>query len=391
MTTHRIRRVLAALALLVALTGCSGMSASRSTPAVDPAAPPIRHVFIIMLENAKYETLYGVHPEFPFLADVLRPQGTLLSQFYGIGHWSLGNYLALLGGVSQTKDTQGDCIHYRDLIDPKPAPDGQVRAAGGCVYPAWVPALPTQLSAKHLTWKGYLQDMGNRPGREQPICGRPSTGLHDADLTQKAAPGDAYAARHNPFIYFASIRDTAACHTQVVPLTRLAQDLKSVNTTADFSYIAPNLCDDGHNRCPEGQDPDGWLKEWIPKITASPSYRNGMIIILADESVRDSRACCHEPSGPNVAYPGGPTKKLMDTQGHGEGGGRIGALILSPYVLAGGTSNVPYNDYSLLRSVENIFGVAHLGYAAQAGLRPFGPDVWHAAPSTRTTPPTPTH
>lgn len=385
MTARRRPRLLAMLAVLVlALAGCDRTPAA-SPPAGssgEPAAPPVRHVFVITLENAPYARVYGAHPDYPYLADVLRPQGMLLSQFYAIGHWSLGNYLALLGGVSQTKDTQGDCTHYRDLIDPTPAPNGQVKADGGCVYPAWVPALPTQLSATRLTWKGYMQDMGNTPGREQPTCGQPGTGPDDADLTQKAAPGDGYAARHNPFVYFASIRDTPACHTQVVPLTRLAADLASRTTTANYTFIAPNLCDDGHNQCPDGQNPDAWLKEWIPKITASPAYRDGLIIILADESKDDSRACCHQPSGPNLAYPGGPTTETMNADGHGQGGGRIGALILSPYVRPGGISEVPYNDYSLLRSVENIFGLPHLGYAAQAGLRAFGPDVWQPTPTT---------
>jgi hypothetical protein len=35
----------------------------------------------------------------------------------------------------------------------------------------------------------------------------------------------------------------------------------------------------------------------------------------------------------------------------------------------------PYNHYSLLRSIEDNFGLLHLGYAGQAGLQPFGPDV----------------
>jgi phosphatidylinositol-3-phosphatase len=39
-------------------------------------------------------------------------------------------------------------------------------------------------------------------------------------------------------------------------------------------------------------------------------------------------------------------------------------------------SNVPYNHYSLLRSIEDVFGLAHLGYAGQAGLASFGRDVF---------------
>jgi phosphatidylinositol-3-phosphatase len=54
-------------------------------------------------------------------------------------------------------------------------------------------------------------------------------------------------------------------------------------------------------------------------------------------------------------------------------------VVLSPYVKPGGVSLVPYNHYSLLRTVEAIFGLAPLGYAAAQGLQAFGPDVFTAA------------
>ena len=54
----------------------------------------------------------------------------------------------------------------------------------------------------------------------------------------------------------------------------------------------------------------------------------------------------------------------------GPGGGRIGAVVLSPYIQPGTVNATPYNHYSLLRSVEDIFGLGHLGYAGPA--RPEG-------------------
>jgi hypothetical protein len=49
----------------------------------------------------------------------------------------------------------------------------------------------------------------------------------------------------------------------------------------------------------------------------------------------------------------------------GRHGDRIGALLLSPLVKAGSTSETQYNHYALLRSLEDIFGLhEHLGYAA---------------------------
>jgi hypothetical protein len=63
---------------------------------------------------------------------------------------------------------------------------------------------------------------------------------------------------------------------------------------------------------------------------------------------------------------------------HGPGGGRIGAVLISPFIRPGTISDVPYNHYSLLLSVASIFGVAPLGFAAEKGLHPFGADVFNA-------------
>jgi hypothetical protein len=102
-----------------------------------------------------------------------------------------------------------------------------------------------------------------------------------------------------------------------------------------------------------------------------------MLAILFDEAGKDASACCGEQSGPNTPMPGG--------QDAGPGGGRTGAVLLSPFVRGGITSARAYNHYSLLRSLEDLFGLSHLGYAAAPGLRPFGRDVYRRCrPDART-------
>ena len=71
----------------------------------------------------------------------------------------------------------------------------------------------------------------------------------------------------------------------------------------------------------------------------------------------------------------------------GPGGGRTGTLVLSRYVTPGSTNDTPYNHYALLRSLEDLFGLSHLGYAGAAGLRPFGADVYNAPPPAAAPPP----
>ncbi len=231
-----------------------------------------------------------------------------------------------------------------------------------------------------------MEDLGNIPSREETSCGKPSLGRYSADMTQKAVAGDAYAARHNPFLYFGSVVDTPACAANVGPLSRLPQDLASVQSTPNFSFISPSLCNDGHDKTCVGQPAgtaaeDAWLRTWVTLITSSPAFReDGALFIVTDESDGDSNACCKEPSGPNVTSPGAPKTATKDQtfagSGDGKGGGLTGALVISPFVRPGSTSAIPYNHYSLLRSIEDLFGLAHLGYADMPGLKGFGRDVW---------------
>jgi phosphatidylinositol-3-phosphatase len=250
----------------------------------------------------------------------------------------------------------------------------------GCVYPNTVKTLPDQLEAAHLTWKGYMEDMGKDPRRERATCGHPPIGRRDETLIATAA--DKYAAKHDPFVYFHTIiDDQARCDTHVVNLSVLPKDLQSAATTPNYVFITPNLCNDGHDPlCIDGgpggfEAVDGFLREWVPRILASPAFKqDGLLVITFDESEgsgpEGSTACCGEKPLASARRPAGVL---------GPGGGRIGAVVLSPYIKAGTVSTVPYNHYSLLRTVEDIFGLGHLGYAAEPDLQSFGPDVFTRA------------
>ena len=333
--------------------------------------PPIRHVFVIVLENQGFDTTFNAHPRAPYLADTLRRAGAFLRQYYGTAHYSLGNYLAMIAGIAPTPKTQIDCPHFDDFVETGIARDGQP-IGDGCVYPAHVATITNQLEAKRLTWGGFMEDMGNDPTRESATCGHPEIGT--PDMTEQATPTDQYATKHNPFVYFHAIIDSASCKQHVVPLTRLEDALRSVDRTPNYTFIVPNLCHDGHDRpCSNGEpgsleSANAFLQHWVPRIMNSPAYRaDGLLIINFDEALTiDASACCGEPSGPNTIKPGV----------NGPGGGRTGAVLLSRFIKPGTVSNVPYNHYSLLRSVEDVFGLRHLGYAGQSGLVRFGRDVF---------------
>jgi phosphatidylinositol-3-phosphatase len=349
-------------------------------------------VFVIVLENQGYGATFGNPTADPYLAQTLPAQGALLESYYATGHASNDNYISLISGQPPNAQNQADCPQFDNFTGAIMLSNG-VETGTGCVYPAEVPNIGTQLSAKKLTWKGYMEDMGNAPNREAAACGHPA--LEATDETQKAVTGDGYATRHDPFVYFHSVIDeVTSCDKHVVALgsptgvmpaaalkgeTGLATDLASVTKTARFSFITPDLCDDGHDYpCtnePSGAsalaDIDAFLETWVPKITSSQAYReNGLLEIVFDEaSNSETEACCEEMPGPGSPLPGIT----------GPGGGRVGAVLLSPFIKPGTVSSTPYNHYSSLASWESLLGLGRLAYAASVPST-FGHDVFTAVP-----------
>jgi phosphatidylinositol-3-phosphatase len=366
-----VRFSLAVAALLVML----------AAPARADVLPPVKHVFVIVLENKDFDESFPTSgtPQAPYLARELTAKGQLLRQYFGTSHVSLGNYITMISGQAPNPDTQSDCnAGYKDVFPGVVGPDGQAMGAG-CVYPAAVKTLPDQLTQKGLSWRAYMEDMGADPTREAGTCGHPAIGAEDP--TQSATASDQYAMRHNPFMYFHSIiDDQRSCDQHVVNLRELGTDLGTAAETPSFAFITPDLCSDGHDApCADGRpggltSVDAFLKTWVPRIQASPAYaEGGLIVITWDEGnsprPQSSGSCCGEPTGPNTPSPGVV----------GPGGGRTGTVVLSQFVTPGSVNDTPYNHYGLLRSIEDLFGLGHLGYAGMSSLKPFGGDVFGAA------------
>jgi hypothetical protein len=442
----------------VALLGASVLASAVMAPTLSATSasadsnffhtPKIKHVWLIILENKSYEAAFTGLNQNSFLWKTLPTYGELLRQYSGTGHFSLDNYISMTSGQAPTPDTQADCPQYKDITPGTPAADGQTLASAGCVYPASVQSLFNQFDAAGVSWKGYLQDMGNDPTREDPYqCGIPGNPAGGGVADPGGATAiDQYVAKHSPFPWYHSIIDNPADCANVAPLnglpangqhaavSGLAQDLQSEATTPAFSWISPNDCSDAHDATCKGDNGTGgannqgglfasdlFLEKWIPQIMASPAFQeDGMIDIVFDEGFPPFRqygnsiadytgnanaalnvptdtaqsivACCNELPGPNVTNPGDQAFGQDTTPG----GGVTGAVMISRFIKPGTISDQPYNHYNFLRSMEDLFhihqggtdGKGHLGYAAADGLRPFGPDVYNN-PSGEATDPAP--
>ena len=173
------------------------------------------------------------------------------------------------------------------------------------------PNLLDQIEAKGRTWRVYEQ---NLPGG----C-----------FTGATASGG-YARRHDPAMSFTQISGSPSRCANITDLTNFDPN------AANFEFIVPNTCNDMHNcGAPEG---DRFLKSFVPGILASRAWKQGgVLFIVWDEG----------------------TSNLG-------GGGRVPLLVISNQVAAGFKSALPHNHYSLVRTIEDAWGLGCLNHACTA-------------------------
>jgi acid phosphatase len=319
-----LRRLSIALALSCAVPAAffsAGAGTSSAAPSSDHAraaaamcgtttkAPTYKHVVIIMEENYSYSSIVG-SSQAPYINSVIKSCG-LATDYHNITHNSLPNYIGLTDGmsVSQLKPYDNDCT-----------------PGSGCEVSASTNNLFNELASKG-GWKGYDESMPSP-------CDKSDAGN--------------YAPKHNPAVYYLDIK---TCSTDDVPLgttssSALLKDFGNPTTAPALAFVTPNLIDDMH----QGSIPAGdkWLKTWLPLITATKTYQAGntLIFIVWDEGepattgyncVNSSQAQCH-----------------------------VAAIVVAPSVKAGAKVSTDFSHYSMLKTIEDIFGVPELGGAKTA-------------------------
>jgi len=280
--------------LMAAVTLLPGFAASTRCANL----PPIKTVFLIVMENEDWQNVQNSSSA-PYLNQTLLPISSYCSQYFnppGI-HPSLPNYLWLESGTN-----------FGILDDNDPASDHQSTPNH----------LVTLLNNAGVSWKAYEEDI---PGTNVPLSNY-----------------NGYTVRHDPFVYFDDVTGTnnpiwpyAIAHIR--PYTEFMSDLAS-NTVAQYNFLGPDICDDGHNTCAplnnNIRQGDAWLSTEIPKITNSLAYQNnGAIFIAWDENNYDNQP--------------------------------VGLLLLSPLAKGGGyVSTNYYTHSSTLRTFQEIFAVTPL-------------------------------
>ncbi len=170
-----------------------------------------------------------------------------------------------------------------------------------------------QLDAAGRTWRVFAQNVP--PGCFQGYSAR---GGPDG-------PGT-YARKHEPAISFTDISGNPARCANITDFARFDP------ASADYELIIPNMCNDMHD-CGVAQG-DRFLAGFVPRILDSAAWqRGGVLFITWDE---------------------------------GSGSEPVATLVIAPGVPAGFRSSVPHDHYSLLRTIEDAWGLPCLAHACSA-------------------------
>jgi hypothetical protein len=330
--------------------------------------PEVKHVFVVMLQEGGFEETFGRTAVPGYLSKELPEQGELLTNYFAVTKGALANQIALLSGQGPTPETAANCPSYGDVVPGAESAGGQIEGTG-CVYPPTTKTLPGQLTEAGLKWKAYVQGIEDGAAAGQPAaCRHPAPGAPDPN--QAPTPTDSYATWRNPFVYFHSIVDAPECTEANVGLPQLEADLKlKPDEFPALAYIAPD---------------EEQLEPLIAEIKESLAYKDGgMIAVTSAQAPQegekpDESGCCIDPAFPNLPDAGAPAPPTGPVHETG-GGGRVGLLLLSPFVEPGTTSETYFNHFSLLATIEELFELERIGYAAEPALTGFDESTFNAS------------
>ena len=233
--------------------------------------------------------------------------------WYAVSHPSLPNYLAMVSG--STWGISLDCTSCY-LNEPN---------------------LAEQLAGAGISWDAYFE------GMPSPCF----LGPQSADAT--------YAQKHDPFAYFDDVRSSADLCAHLQPFGHLAPLLGGpASGVPRFVWVTPDLCHDGHD-CP-ASEAGPWLASFVAEVTASAAWQQGgLLVVTWDEGVGSAGI--------------DPTTGASDSNG----GGAVLTVVAAPGAPTGRQVPGPFDHYSLLRTVEDAFGLPRLADAGAPGVRPLTP------------------
>jgi phosphatidylinositol-3-phosphatase len=308
-----------ALGLALYAYGVPGVSCRAEEVAMTPAAPqpaegrpPLQHVFVIVMENTGARDIYDGTGA-PYLHSLLErgAHATNYRDPLALGVLSEPHYVWMEAGTNR-------------FADARICADGDPSARNST---ASTDHLTTQMAtaASPVSWTSYQEGLDPSTTGVCPVDG-----------------AGHYAPKHDPFVFFQDVagsppaKDDAGCAAHHRASTALNADLAS-GDVADYVFLTPDLCHDMHDQCAgAGRVPtgDAWLKDNLPPVLDFADAHDSVVFLAWDE--------------------GDPTSKTMPF------------FAFGPSVAAGRASGVTVTHSSLLRTIEELFGLPILPTVAGA-------------------------
>ena len=352
--TSRAKAAAVTVAAVTAAALTTGLSAASGATARDGDGghqAQLDRAFVIVLENHSEHSVIG-DANTPFISSLAQQYG-LAANYFGVTHPSEPNYIAMISGSNwfTNNDNPANRFDHTNLVD--------------------------ELEAAHISWGAYMEAL-------------PADPL--ADFAPSAAD-PLYASKHNPFALFTDIRSDPARVANIKPYTDLAGDLNSPHAPR-FVFITPDQCNDMHGGvnhaiaghpetpCPFNstnndpndvrlkQNADAFVHGAVTTIMSSRAWtRHSAIFIIADEGDFTGNAvnggwdspagCCDSP-----VLPAGDPDISAQWPGGLYGGALVPAVIIDPSGPRHFVSNVDYNHYSLLRTIEDDWNLGELAFTS---------------------------
>src|SRR5437588_263869 len=294
----------------VASNVAGNVTSNAATLTVNAAGtmPQFGHVFIVEGENTSFSSTY-CSSTMPYLTSLANLYGVSL-HYWADTHPSIGNDLNLAIGVIPTNN---------DSASPSS-------------LPLSIDNIAHEVEQAGKTWKDYVESDPNISG-----CGGLKSG--------------AYFVRHDPLKYFTNINKA-----NFVCFSQFATDLAN-HTLPNFSWLAPNGCDDAHD-CSIGTY-DTWLKTEIGPLLASSYFQpggDGLLILTFDEDDKGGTPSC-----------------TTTTVGQGCGG-QVETVVVSArskpayQSMAGDPANFnnTYDEANIVRTIADALGLKTSGLGAAA-------------------------
>jgi hypothetical protein len=328
--------------VMLVLSGALSLAGPATAADGLEGVPGLSHVVVLTLENEDAAVTFAPDSPAVYLNSLLA-KGTFLPQYFGTSHLSLGNYITMVSGQPSAPTSDADCVGL---------------SLWTCAQPTLAHAngrhLGDQLDEAGVSWKGYMDSTPTPCFHGPYVAGDPNPDPYQGD--SRTPPAFDYADRHNPFIYFPNfVGDDARCAAHQRPFTELAGDL-TAGTLPQFAFITPDTCHDGHDApCSDGSPgglvgADAWLAEHLPPLLAYLDAHHGVLVVNFDEGENQTfgQETCPTCAGLGL-------------------GGRTGAVLVGASVEAGRVDTTGYDHASLLRTIEDAFGIEeHLNLAANA-------------------------